>query len=212
MGTGSLLGVKNGQGVTLTPHPLLVPWSWKGRAIPLLPLWAVRPVQSLGACTRVHFTFLPFMLHLWYFLQRTERTTWRLQATRKSKQFNLNLSQIFPKVRWNLPISFNILMLTYYLFRLHFTPLKLFPFLKSSTTSLNSFILFTFHMQSKLLRMRHLPQTFQSIRHSKPAIKLQKSTVEILYIRIFYSFKNRKYVAVFNEVHKIIAEFSDHAG
>jgi hypothetical protein len=28
------------------------------RAIPLLPLWAVRPVQSLSACTRVHFTFL----------------------------------------------------------------------------------------------------------------------------------------------------------
>jgi len=24
--------------VTLTPHPLLVPWSWKSRAIPLLPL------------------------------------------------------------------------------------------------------------------------------------------------------------------------------
>jgi len=27
------------------------------RAIPLLPLWAVRPVQSLSACTSVHFTF-----------------------------------------------------------------------------------------------------------------------------------------------------------
>ena len=26
------------------------------RAIPLLPLWAVWPVQSLSACTRVHFT------------------------------------------------------------------------------------------------------------------------------------------------------------
>jgi len=25
--------------------------------IPLLPLWAVRPVQSLSACTTVHFTF-----------------------------------------------------------------------------------------------------------------------------------------------------------
>jgi len=31
-------------------------------AIPLLPLWAVRPVQSLSACTRVHFTFLPFKM------------------------------------------------------------------------------------------------------------------------------------------------------
>ena len=53
MGTGSFPGVKSGRGVTLAPHPLLVPWSWKGRAIPLLPLWAVRPVQG---CT------LPFLL------------------------------------------------------------------------------------------------------------------------------------------------------
>ena len=27
MGTGSFLGVKSGRGVTLTPHPLLMPWS-----------------------------------------------------------------------------------------------------------------------------------------------------------------------------------------
>ena len=27
-------------------------------AIPLLPLWTVRPVQSLSSCTSVHFTFL----------------------------------------------------------------------------------------------------------------------------------------------------------
>jgi len=57
MGTGSFEGVKSGRGVTLSPHPLLVPRSRKRRAIPLLPLWAVRPVQSLSACTRVHFTF-----------------------------------------------------------------------------------------------------------------------------------------------------------
>jgi len=30
--------VKGGRGVKLTPHPLLVPRSWKGRDIPLLPL------------------------------------------------------------------------------------------------------------------------------------------------------------------------------
>jgi len=29
MGTGSFSEVKSGQGVTLTPHPLLVPWSWQ---------------------------------------------------------------------------------------------------------------------------------------------------------------------------------------
>jgi hypothetical protein len=57
--TGSFLGVKSGQDMTLTPHSLLVPWSRKGRAIPLLPLWAVRPVRSLSACTRVHFTVRP---------------------------------------------------------------------------------------------------------------------------------------------------------
>jgi hypothetical protein len=57
MSTGSFPGVKNGRGVMLTPHLLLVPWSRKGRAIPLLPLWTVRPVQSLSACTRVTFSF-----------------------------------------------------------------------------------------------------------------------------------------------------------
>jgi len=55
MGTGSFPGVKSGRGVTLTTHHL-VPWSRKSKAIPLLPLWVIRPVQSLSACTRVHFT------------------------------------------------------------------------------------------------------------------------------------------------------------
>ena len=55
MGTRSFPGVKSGRNVTLNPHSFLVPWSRKSRAIPLLPLWAVRPVQSLSACTRAHF-------------------------------------------------------------------------------------------------------------------------------------------------------------
>jgi len=38
------------------PSPLLVPWSRKSRSITLLPLWAVRPVQRLSACTTVHLT------------------------------------------------------------------------------------------------------------------------------------------------------------
>jgi hypothetical protein len=50
-------GVKSGRGVTLTTHSLLVPWSWNGRAIPLLFLLAVRPVEGLSTCKRVHFTF-----------------------------------------------------------------------------------------------------------------------------------------------------------
>ena len=63
MGTGSFPGIKSGRGVTLTPHPLLVPWSRKNSTIPQLTPWAVRPVQSLIACTRVHFTFtLPYAM------------------------------------------------------------------------------------------------------------------------------------------------------
>ena len=50
-------GSKERPGRDAVPSPLLVPWSRKSRAIILLPLWAVRPVQSLSACTRVHFTF-----------------------------------------------------------------------------------------------------------------------------------------------------------
>jgi len=49
MCTGSFPGVKSGRGVTLTPHPLLEPWSRKNTFRPLLPLWAVWPVQSLSA-------------------------------------------------------------------------------------------------------------------------------------------------------------------
>ena len=82
MGTGSFPGVKSVRGVTLTPHPLLVPWSRKSRAIPLLPpmgrtvctepqclystaipllpLWAVRPVQSLSACTVQLYLYSPY--------------------------------------------------------------------------------------------------------------------------------------------------------
>jgi hypothetical protein len=41
------------QGCTLS-----LPYS---RAIRLLPLWAVRPVQSLNACTRVHFSLFTFI-------------------------------------------------------------------------------------------------------------------------------------------------------
>ena len=51
-------------GCDADPSPPSVPWSWKGRAIPLLPLWAVRPVQSLSACTGVTFTLLLAYLYL----------------------------------------------------------------------------------------------------------------------------------------------------
>ena len=47
-------------GQTLTPPYLLVPWSRKSRAIPLLPLWAVRPVQNLSACTVQLYLYSPY--------------------------------------------------------------------------------------------------------------------------------------------------------
>jgi hypothetical protein len=56
-------GVKSGRDVTLTPHPLLVPWSRKRSAIPLLTLWAARPVQSLSACTRVHYYYIILVIN-----------------------------------------------------------------------------------------------------------------------------------------------------
>jgi len=59
----SFPGVKSGRDVLLTPHPLLVPWSRNSRAVPLLSLLAVRPVQSLSACTGVQFTFSFLLLN-----------------------------------------------------------------------------------------------------------------------------------------------------
>jgi len=68
MDTGSFPGVKSGWGLRLTPHPLLVPWSRKSRAIPLLPLWTGQSVQSLSACTRVHFTLPIAYVGEWHFM------------------------------------------------------------------------------------------------------------------------------------------------
>jgi len=44
-------GVKHGRGVLLTTCPLLVPRSWKSRAVPLPTLWATPGLE------RDHFTF-----------------------------------------------------------------------------------------------------------------------------------------------------------
>jgi len=60
MGNGTFPWVKSGWGVTLTHHTLLVPWSRKERAISLLPLWAVLPVQSLSVCTVELYLYSPY--------------------------------------------------------------------------------------------------------------------------------------------------------
>ena len=59
MDIGSFPGVKCGRGVLLTTHTLLVPWSRKSIAIPLLPLWAnglYRASVPVQRCT------LPYVL------------------------------------------------------------------------------------------------------------------------------------------------------
>jgi hypothetical protein len=78
MDTGSFPGVKSDQDVSLTPHSLLVPWSWMSRAILLLPLWAVRPVQNLSACTRVYFTLKSRLFEVvhWVLWQRCVLDGW----------------------------------------------------------------------------------------------------------------------------------------
>jgi len=95
MGTGSFPGVKSSWCVTLTPHPLLVSWSRKSRAIPLLPLWVVRPVQSLSACTRVHFTLPKYMKSgHWVVVSYTQDKRW-LQIKTFSNEQSLKCPHYF---------------------------------------------------------------------------------------------------------------------
>jgi len=57
-------GVKSGRGVTLTPHPLLMPWSRESRAIPILTLRATpglyRASVPAQRCTLPYLFFTPF--------------------------------------------------------------------------------------------------------------------------------------------------------
>ena len=60
MGTGSFPKDKERPGRDADPSLLLVPWSRKSTVIPLLPLLAVRPVQSLSACTVQLYLYSPY--------------------------------------------------------------------------------------------------------------------------------------------------------
>jgi len=57
-GLSSFPGVKYGLGVLLTTHPILVPWSWKSRAIPLSTIWATTgPVTgTLYTLSSINYT------------------------------------------------------------------------------------------------------------------------------------------------------------
>jgi hypothetical protein len=69
MGTGSFPGVKYGRGVLTTTHPLIVPWSWKSRAIPLPTLWATTgPVTgTLYLILLIKVTYFGHLLSSWDF-------------------------------------------------------------------------------------------------------------------------------------------------
>jgi len=71
------------------PSPLLVPWLRKSRAISLLRLWAVRPVQNLTTCTRVPFIFFKYnsfpCAYVTFMFTETRDTTCRPSVTRQIK-------------------------------------------------------------------------------------------------------------------------------
>ena len=95
MGTRSFPGVKSGRGVTLTPSPPFSAVVMKGRAIPPLLLRALRPVQSLSACIRVHFTFYLIRkcvgaIHkLLFFLKNTRKQAYESSCSMSVLHFNL---------------------------------------------------------------------------------------------------------------------------
>ena len=72
IGIGSSPGVKSGQGVTLTPHPFLVPWSRKTRDTPLLPLWATPGLYRAS----VHVQGAPLLLPFCYYPAFKIRGLW----------------------------------------------------------------------------------------------------------------------------------------
>ena len=53
-------GGKERPGSDADPSHFLVPWSRKSTTIPLLSLWAVRPVQSLSACKVQLYLYSPY--------------------------------------------------------------------------------------------------------------------------------------------------------
>ena len=77
MGTGSFPGVKCGQGVALNTHHLLVPRSWKSRAIPLPTLWAT-PGPITGTLYLIRVFSLAVLLVC---MGRCRTSTGRLETT-----------------------------------------------------------------------------------------------------------------------------------
>ena len=85
MGTGSLPGVKSGQGVTLTPHPLLVPWSRMSRAIPLLPYESYGLYRASVPVQGCAVPFLPYISDPGQKKKRAVVSPWRKPLPRSTK-------------------------------------------------------------------------------------------------------------------------------
>ena len=100
MVTGSFPGVKCGRGVQLTTHPLLVPQSWKSRAIPLPTLWATPGLW------RDHFTFtyyknvLPVDSGVWWcaacqkMVRRVRKCSCDVRDDDQTSQLSTSLSNV----------------------------------------------------------------------------------------------------------------------
>ena len=84
MGTGSFLGVKSGQGVTLTPHPLLVPLVIKEQS------YTSTPPVGRTACTEPQCLYKGDLYLFFYLLNNTSvnkcQETPGLIIKRKQKQ------------------------------------------------------------------------------------------------------------------------------
>ena len=90
---GSFPEVKCGQGVLSTTHPLLVPRSWKSRAIPLPILWG-KP-----GLWRDHFTFF-MIISCWIMLiMRNVSDETRTESKNTFFMFNNVFTKILPFVR-----------------------------------------------------------------------------------------------------------------
>ena len=69
MGTGSFPGVKYGRDVLLTTHNLLVPQSWKSRAIPLPTLWATPGLwREHFTCTFLYIYIYVLQLYIYIYI------------------------------------------------------------------------------------------------------------------------------------------------
>jgi hypothetical protein len=93
MGIMSFPGVKSDRGVTLTPHPFMVPLIMKEQSYTSTPPMGLTVYKNLSAYTRMHFTFtftnqdtpyieklkISFVHHVKYvFVMTDTKMTWRI--------------------------------------------------------------------------------------------------------------------------------------